>query len=77
MNYFSRIENCPIIKGFFFLTIQISMEFIPNSPVPAVLWRKETVDLFAFYNIPILCMRFTCQLCVKRHKYSKAVYKGM
>lgn len=28
------------------------MAFIPNSPVPAVLWREENVDLFAFYNIP-------------------------
>lgn len=52
------------------------MAFIPNSPVPAVLWREENVAVFAFYNIPILCMRLTCQLCVRRYKYSNSVLKG-
>lgn len=51
------------------------MTFIPSSPVSAVLWKKENVDLFAFYNIPTFWMRFTCQLCVKKYKYSNSVMK--
>lgn len=52
------------------------MAFIPSSPVSAVFQRKGNVDLFAFYNIPIFCMRLTCQLCVKKYKYSNSVIKG-
>ena len=52
------------------------MAFIPNSPVPAALWREENVAVFEFYNIPILCMKLTCQLCVRRYKYSNSVIKG-
>lgn len=52
------------------------MAFIPNRPVPAVLQREENVDLFVSSNMPILCMRHPCQLCVKRYKYSNSVTKG-
>lgn len=52
------------------------MTFIPSGPVSAMLWKKENVDLFAFYNIPTFWMRFTCQLFVKKYKYSNSVMKG-
>lgn len=52
------------------------MAFIPNSPVPAALWREENVAVFEFYNIPILHTRPTCQLGVRRYKYSNSVIKG-